>query len=110
MKALHILEPGRTELREIDPPRPTEGEVLLRVGMVGFCGGDPPAWGTWIWARWVEPCARSASRVMLQPRPCLTQTPIVQPPKPWPPSKSSWPRLLTRVRTDLAASLGRSRR
>jgi len=40
MKALYIVEPGKTELREIDPPRPTEGEVLLRVGMVGFCGGD----------------------------------------------------------------------
>ena len=46
MKALYILEPGRTELREIDPPRPAETEVLLRVGMVGFCGGDPLAWGT----------------------------------------------------------------
>ena len=40
MKSLYIVEPGKTELREIDPPRPTEGEVLLRVGMVGFCGGD----------------------------------------------------------------------
>lgn len=40
MKALYILEPGRTELREIDSPRPAETEVLLRVGMVGFCGGD----------------------------------------------------------------------
>jgi threonine dehydrogenase-like Zn-dependent dehydrogenase len=40
MKALYIVEPGKTELREIDQPRPAEGEVLLRVGMVGFCGGD----------------------------------------------------------------------
>ncbi|MHC4483483.1 MAG: zinc-binding alcohol dehydrogenase family protein [Planctomycetota bacterium] len=40
MKALYIIEPGKTELREIDPPKPTEGKVLLRVGMVGFCGGD----------------------------------------------------------------------
>jgi len=40
MKALYIVEPGRTELREIEPPRPAEGEALLRVGMVGFCGGD----------------------------------------------------------------------
>ena len=40
MKALYIVEPGKTELREIDPPRPAEGEVLLKVGMVGFCGGD----------------------------------------------------------------------
>ena len=40
MKALYIVEPGKTELREIERPRPGEGEVLLRVGMVGFCGGD----------------------------------------------------------------------
>jgi threonine dehydrogenase-like Zn-dependent dehydrogenase len=40
MKALYIIEPGRTELREIDRPRPADGDVLLRVGMVGFCGGD----------------------------------------------------------------------
>ncbi|HUW18809.1 MAG TPA: zinc-binding alcohol dehydrogenase family protein [Sedimentisphaerales bacterium] len=40
MRALYIVEPGKTELREIDPPKPAEGEVLLRVGMVGFCGGD----------------------------------------------------------------------
>jgi threonine dehydrogenase-like Zn-dependent dehydrogenase len=40
MKALYIVEPGQIELREIDPPSPKEDEVLLRVGMVGFCGGD----------------------------------------------------------------------
>jgi threonine dehydrogenase-like Zn-dependent dehydrogenase len=40
MKALYIVEPGKTELRDIDRPRPAAGEVLLRVGMVGFCGGD----------------------------------------------------------------------
>ncbi|MHC4623440.1 MAG: zinc-binding alcohol dehydrogenase family protein [Planctomycetota bacterium] len=40
MKALYIVEPGKTELREIDCPKPSETEVLLRVGMVGFCGGD----------------------------------------------------------------------
>jgi len=40
MKALYIVEPGRTELREIEQPKPAEDEVLLRVGMVGFCGGD----------------------------------------------------------------------
>lgn len=40
MKALYIVKPGKTELREIDAPRPAEDEVLLRVGMVGFCGGD----------------------------------------------------------------------
>jgi len=40
MKALYIVEPGKTELRDIKPPKPNEGEVLLRVGMVGFCGSD----------------------------------------------------------------------
>ena len=40
MKALYIVEPGKTELREIDKPKPADGQVLLRVGMVGFCGGD----------------------------------------------------------------------
>ena len=40
MKALYIVEPGKTELREIDRPKPKDDEVLLRVGMVGFCGGD----------------------------------------------------------------------
>ncbi len=40
MKALFIVEPGKTEIRETETPRPREGEVLLRVGRVGFCGGD----------------------------------------------------------------------
>jgi threonine dehydrogenase-like Zn-dependent dehydrogenase len=40
MKALYIVEPGKTELREIERPKPSEDEVLLRVRMVGFCGGD----------------------------------------------------------------------
>jgi len=40
MKALYIIEPGKVELREIEKPAPGPGEVLVRVGMVGFCGGD----------------------------------------------------------------------
>jgi len=40
MKALYIIEPGKTELREIDKPTPAKDQVLLKVGMVGFCGGD----------------------------------------------------------------------
>ena len=40
MKALYIVEPGRTEVRKVERPEPGEGEILLRVGMVGFCGGD----------------------------------------------------------------------
>jgi threonine dehydrogenase-like Zn-dependent dehydrogenase len=40
MKALFIVAPGKAEVRETEAPRPREGEVLLRVGRVGFCGGD----------------------------------------------------------------------
>jgi threonine dehydrogenase-like Zn-dependent dehydrogenase len=40
MKALYLTEPGKTEIREIDRPAAKDGEVLLKVGRVGFCGGD----------------------------------------------------------------------
>lgn len=40
MRALYLVKPGKTEIREIDRPIPRNGEVLLRVGRVGFCGGD----------------------------------------------------------------------
>lgn len=40
MKALYLVEPGKTEVREIDCPTPKKTEVLLKVGRVGFCGGD----------------------------------------------------------------------
>lgn len=40
MKALYIVEPGKSELREIPEPRMKDGEVLLKVHHVGFCGGD----------------------------------------------------------------------
>jgi len=40
MKALYIVEPGKVELREIDRPKPAAAQVLLKVGLVGFCGGD----------------------------------------------------------------------
>jgi threonine dehydrogenase-like Zn-dependent dehydrogenase len=40
MKALFLVEPGKTEVREIDTHLPEPEQVLLRVGMVGFCGGD----------------------------------------------------------------------
>ncbi|MFL0163336.1 zinc-binding alcohol dehydrogenase family protein [Aquirufa salirivi] len=40
MKALFLTEVGQTEIREIEKPIPKVGEVLLRIGMVGFCGGD----------------------------------------------------------------------
>ncbi|MCP4262173.1 MAG: zinc-binding alcohol dehydrogenase family protein [Planctomycetes bacterium] len=40
MKALFLTEPGKTEIREIDRPTVKDGEVLLKVCRVGFCGGD----------------------------------------------------------------------
>jgi threonine dehydrogenase-like Zn-dependent dehydrogenase len=40
MKAFFLLEPGRTEIREVEPPSPSAEEVKLRMEMVGFCGGD----------------------------------------------------------------------
>jgi 2-desacetyl-2-hydroxyethyl bacteriochlorophyllide A dehydrogenase len=40
MKALFLTEVGKTEVREIPKPIPQDGEVLLEVGQVGFCGGD----------------------------------------------------------------------
>ena len=40
MKALFLTAIGQTEIREIDKPTPGPDEVLLKIGMVGFCGGD----------------------------------------------------------------------
>lgn len=40
MRALVLVEPGKTEIREIEKPMPAADEVLLKIGMVGFCGGD----------------------------------------------------------------------
>jgi threonine dehydrogenase-like Zn-dependent dehydrogenase len=40
MKALFLTEVGKSEVREIEKPSPKAGEVLLKVGVVGFCGGD----------------------------------------------------------------------
>lgn len=38
--ALVLVEPGKTEIREINIPTPGPDEVLLQINMVGFCGGD----------------------------------------------------------------------
>ena len=40
MKALFLTAVGQTEIKEIEKPIPKEEEVLLKIGMVGFCGGD----------------------------------------------------------------------
>lgn len=40
MKAFCLVQPGKTEVREIELPLPKSNEVLLKIGMVGFCGGD----------------------------------------------------------------------
>lgn len=40
MKALVITDVGKTEVQEVKKPKASPGEVLVRVGMVGFCGGD----------------------------------------------------------------------
>lgn len=40
MKALFLTEIGKSEIREIPKPILKSGEILLRIGMVGFCGGD----------------------------------------------------------------------
>jgi L-galactonate 5-dehydrogenase len=40
MKAVIIKKPGEVILEEVDGPKPFEGEVLLRVRYVGFCGSD----------------------------------------------------------------------
>ena len=40
MKALQISEPGIARLVDVEKPVPAHGEVLLRIGYVGFCGSD----------------------------------------------------------------------
>ena len=40
MKALFLTAIGQTEIREIEKPSIGPDEVLLKIGMVGFCGGD----------------------------------------------------------------------
>lgn len=40
MKALQITDTKRLDVIELTIPQPTEGEVLLHVNYVGFCGSD----------------------------------------------------------------------
>lgn len=44
MKALYIVEPGKTEVRDVKRPEIAADEVLLRIRMVGFCGSDLNTW------------------------------------------------------------------
>jgi threonine dehydrogenase-like Zn-dependent dehydrogenase len=40
VKAFVITEAGKTDIVEIEKPKPGAGDVLLRVHIVGFCGSD----------------------------------------------------------------------
>lgn len=40
MKALYLTAIGETAIREIETPSPGAEELLIKIGMVGFCGGD----------------------------------------------------------------------
>lgn len=40
MKALFLTAIGQTALREIEKPLVGPNDVLIKIGMVGFCGGD----------------------------------------------------------------------
>src|ERR1700685_286169 len=40
MQAFYITEPGSTELRRRDPPKPASGELLLKPRLIGLCGTD----------------------------------------------------------------------
>jgi L-galactonate 5-dehydrogenase len=40
MKALYITEPGTTQLRDLDPPALSRGEILLKPRLIGLCGTD----------------------------------------------------------------------
>ncbi|MFI7612435.1 alcohol dehydrogenase [Nonomuraea terrae] len=40
MRAFVITGPGRAEVREVDPPRPGAGEVVVEVERAGVCGTD----------------------------------------------------------------------
>jgi threonine dehydrogenase-like Zn-dependent dehydrogenase len=40
MKALFLTAIGQTAIREIEKPQLGPNDVLIKIGMVGFCGGD----------------------------------------------------------------------
>ena len=40
MRQAVMIRPGEIELRDVAPPRPGRGEVLLRIRRIGICGSD----------------------------------------------------------------------
>lgn len=40
MQAFYITEPGKTEVTELQQPRPGPGEILLQTRLIGLCGTD----------------------------------------------------------------------
>jgi 2-desacetyl-2-hydroxyethyl bacteriochlorophyllide A dehydrogenase len=40
MKAIVCERPGKLTMKEVDPPRPKQGEALIRIRRVGICGTD----------------------------------------------------------------------
>jgi threonine dehydrogenase-like Zn-dependent dehydrogenase len=40
MKAFYIMEPGKTSVGELEPPKPAPGELLLQTRLIGLCGTD----------------------------------------------------------------------
>ena len=40
MKAIVCEQPGKFLMKEVDPPRPGQGEALVRIRRVGICGTD----------------------------------------------------------------------
>lgn len=40
MRAIEILKPGVMQMTEREKPNPGEGEILLKIKYVGFCGSD----------------------------------------------------------------------
>ncbi len=40
MKAFYINEPGKTALGDLNPPKPSPNEILLRTRLIGLCGTD----------------------------------------------------------------------
>src|SRR4051795_8827668 len=40
MQAFYITQPGKSEIGELQQPRPAQGELLLQTRLIGLCGTD----------------------------------------------------------------------